>query len=216
MGDGEMKEEQQKHVFSISFTTEMVLAILDGRKSMTRRLVKPQPEFLQVHRHKGEVIYDGANRRWGCGPVVASDPWSIGFEEEMLSICPYHVGQLLWVREAWAKVPATAYHHDTSIPHREHEQEGGYKVWSVYKAGWERCQEHWQSGRYMPRWASRILLRVVSVKLERVQDITEEDARKEGVLNKDEFQKLWEKIHKPGAWARNDWVWAVEFEVVKP
>ena len=68
----------------------------------------------------------------------------------------------------------------------------------------------------MPRWASRILLRVVSVKLERVQDITEEDARKEGVLNKDEFQKLWEKIHKPGAWARNDWVWAVEFEVVKP
>ena len=55
----------------------------------------------------------------------------------------------------------------------------------------------------------------MSVKLERVQDITEEDARKEGVLNKDEFQKLWEKIHKPGAWARNDWVWAVEFEVVK-
>ena len=205
----------------ISFTTEMVLAILDGRKSMTRRLVKPQPEFVQVHKHKGEVIYDGANRRWCCGTVVASDPWSIGFEEEMLSICPYHVEQILWVKETWQTCPNCQL-----IPGEPTQASLWNRAWSVvYKATVpsethpqhpEWGTQRWRSSRLMPRWASRILLKVVSVKLERVQDITEEDARKEGVLHKQDFQKLWEKIHGAGAWARNDWVWAVEFEVVKP
>lgn len=67
----------------------------------------------------------------------------------------------------------------------------------------------------MPRWASRITLEVVGVRVQRVQDITDEDARAGGFASRAEFAAYWDTIHGPGAWERNDWVWVVEYRRIK-
>ena len=82
----------------------------------------------------------------------------------------------------------------------------------------------WASSALMPRWASRITLEIVSVRVERLNDINEDDAKAEGVepYAPDDgryvagFKELWESIHSPGSWDANPWVWVIEFKEVKP
>lgn len=180
----------------ILFSGEMVRAILEGRKTMTRRVIKPQPA--------GE---------WAAPGKTA---------------CPYgQPGDRLWVRETWRKT------NWTDEPNR-----GEWRVfWRATEKEDSRNNGLWRPSIHMPRWASRILLEVVSVRVERVQDISEEDARAEGVewqnerpcwvnyldredwspTARDSFRTLWDSINaKRGyGWDANPWVWVVEFKKIE-
>jgi hypothetical protein len=186
----------------ILFQGEMVRAILCGRKTQTRRAIKPVPTF-----NGGGAIFDG-----GDGQEDFVEPYWV-FPET----CKYgQPGALLWVRETWAPLP-------------------GSVVLNVafYRADTKAAPDdvRWRPSIHMPRWASRITLRITDIRVERLQDISEDDARAEGCpypaewagrfVDRDEtaktwFKSLWNQINGPGAWDANPWVWVVCFERVKP
>lgn len=193
----------------ILFSGPMVRAILDGRKTMTRRVVKMNLA--------GRVELRGKQ-------------WHIDDPNAILA-CPYgRPGDLLWVRETWfcegRDLPGSGLHYRANaVPADER--------WFV-EEGWK-----WKPSIHMPRWASRLLLRVTEVRVERLWEITQEDAIAEGIerigdrfkgymrlftgeeynpaLPKTSFAQLWETINaKRGyGWDSNPWVWVVSFEVMK-
>lgn len=208
----------------IIFSDEMVRAILDGRKTQTRRVVKPHADWGD-HPH-------GIDLPAQMDAFAAPD-WRH-------THCPYgKPGDRLWGREAHAVVPATAYaaSHDDGVPLPHRVSPDGH-MWAVYRQGWTRCAPgRWRPSIHMPRWASRILLEVTDVRVERVQDLSEQDAQAEGVVPADEpldvddagivtwapshreaFAHLWDSINaKRGyGWASNPWVWVVGFKRVTP
>lgn len=185
----------------ILFSDPMIRALLAGRKTQTRRVVKPQPPS------------------W-----IESDlPGLRALKEKP---CPYgQPGDLLWCKETWAKSRdgSVLYRADTMF---DSMSEGDF-AW------------RWPRSIHMPRWASRLTLELTEVRVERVADISEEDARAEGApyahfedafeipdclrsiadsfpayAHHYGFQILWESIQGPGAWDRNDWVWAIRFRVI--
>lgn len=176
----------------IIFSTEMVRAILEGRKTQTRRIIKPQPSEV-VKEDFGPVAIVGSHK---------------GLKEGQT--CPYgYSGDLLWVREKHAYVPdpnnklLTVYCSDDS-----------YKSSIVTK---------WKPSIHMPKAAARIWLQITDVKVERLQDISEEDAKKEGVrpnfsMTVDfytfAFMNLWESIYGDGSWVKNPWLWVLTFKVL--
>lgn len=190
----------------ILFSAPMVRAILDGRKTMTRRVAKI------THRTPGLAA---------CLEPRVGDPRPHVAKE----LCPYgQPGDRLWVREAFAG----------SIAYERHGyplKEWGNKLW--YLADGEPRSGQWTRPRpsiHMPRCLSRITLEITEVRVERVNDISEEDSRAEGapeaptpmslmysrceVLRtryREGFADLWESIHGPGSWAANPWVWVVGF-----
>jgi hypothetical protein len=129
-----------------------------------------------------------------------------------LTLCPFgQPGDRLWVRETWGLARMECPSNCTNPEH------------VYYKADWEEegsgPVEKWRPSIHMPRWASRLILEVVSVRIERLQDITYEDARAEGAEQCNEgldhsFCLLWDSIYtKLGQrWRHNPWVWAVEFK----
>ena len=213
----------------ILFSGEMVRAILQGRKTQTRRLVMPMPAYPDAF--KGVRMEFNSSR---CGV----DIWnSSGTLPAHFWKCPFgKPGDRLWVRETWGKGS------ENNVCHISDEE-------IFYRAtdpGWDDNDTgfKWRPSIHMPRWASRITLEVVSVKVERLQDISGEDAICEGVpcsrwseddwVDSDgfrtpivkrhaqaieEFAELWDSIYgkKPGcSWADNPFVWAGEFKVVQP
>lgn len=205
MGDAMSKERP------IIFSAPMVRALLEGRKTMTRRVVKPQPPL----------------ERWGI-----NKPWECSvFEVDGKHYrCPYgSPGDRLWVKESFWKPPFI-----TSGMLRD-----GADTWPeyVYCADPDGNDEQWKEwgwmkkpSIHMPRWASRITLEITGVKVERVQDISYDDCSREGIpdcimppgtpcsicskpgdLCRIGFKGLWESIHGPGSWERNDWCWVIEF-----
>lgn len=179
----------------------MVLASLEGRKTQTRRTVKDVDPIEDLTFSN----QDGTRHRRVCSGAYG--PWVT---------CPYgQPGDRLWVRETWAPTPggpAT--------------KENG----ALYRADGHDANWLWKPSIHMPRWASRLTLEIVSVRVERLQDISEEDAKSEGVevlsqgfkcyLGADcqcgdarmSFMSLWESINGPGSWEKNDWVWVIEFK----
>jgi hypothetical protein len=159
-------------VKGILFNTDMVKAILDGRKTQTRRPITPQPEFTQVYEYNGKVLYDSVSRTWCYKNNVCPDSWRE--IDWMLQFAPCQVGDILYVREAWQDLS---------------DNEGEY----VYLAdgdkglddkGWGVITTKdikWRPSIHMPREAARLFLRVTDVQVERVQDITEENAMAEGI-----------------------------------
>ena len=205
----------------IIFSGPMVQAILDGRKSQTRRLMKPQPK-----------VYPGYEGwRW----PVKMDGYAViyGSEEpeRWLRYCPYgQPSDHLWVREAHAIVPATAYRASEGVVQTVNPHDTYYAA--IYRQGFDRANGcfGWRPSIHMPRWASRISLRVVEVRVQRLQEISEEDALAEGLPEapanldplqgipwlsaRERFQGLWDDINaKPDrTWEDNPWVWIVGFE----
>ena len=200
----------------IIFKGEMVRAILEGRKTQTRRLIKPQPEIVGDH-----VItclhWKGEN----YGSIRGNA------QDAMKTQSPYgQVGDRLWVRETWAKYPNAmriAYKADmtahirTLVPDAFLPQ----PVTDIPK---------WKPSIHMPRWASRITLEITEVRVERVQEINAHDAVVEGIFwgvslcqsdtgyDKaviDKFHELWDSIHGSNAWERNDWVWVISFKRIQ-
>lgn len=181
----------------ILFNGEMVRALLDGRKTQTRRIVKP------------------AKDRNGSGCQLA--PCEIAGEVNGgdYSLCPYgQPGDRLWVREAHAFVPEPAYRRSTGIVQTINPADD-YEA-CVYRENFNRARSFpWRPSIHMPRWASRITLEIVSVRVERLNDISAKDALEEGIAlcqqPQEAFRQLWESIHSPEGWSANPWVWVVEF-----
>lgn len=199
---------------SILFNTEMVKAILIGRKTQTRRLVKNLP----LHSPYFEVV-DGK-------PMLCDEngDWhpTIAFSR----ILP---GDVLWVRETWRPVryvrPARA------IPVDFKETGFEYKADGIVRS--DGKPERWRPSIHMPREAARLFLKVTDVQIERLQDISPLDINAEGIKNiehdeydvemSDEameqimFEELWDSTIKPAdlpryGWEANPWVWVIEFE----
>lgn len=188
----------------ILFNGEMVRAILDGRKTQTRRVVKPQPPVeatsAGTYCAPGKD-YDG-QWEWMTGDPKDIDTWGAIDVPEFL--CPYgQPGEGLWVRETWADVncedgPALCYKADRTVRtwHEFSESFGpdygagpsmDYKSYpGQYCMWWSDLlngepDHSWTPSIDMPRWASRIQLKVTNVRVERLQDISESDAKAEGV-----------------------------------
>ena len=215
----------------ILFKGEMVRAVLEGRKTQTRRVIKPQ------YGHEWKETCDKGY--W----ISSNDEGTTIFKR-----CPYgSPGDRLWVRETWARVwkgdgcpyggPCSKGPCDgCNIEYRA--DTGG----APYPGEWpadEVCDEtpKWKPSIHMPRWASRIILEVHYVRVERVQEISREDARAEGVLTKEMmeaednktsafrivndpvglFRSLWDSINaKRGySWDSNPWVCVVEFKLLE-
>lgn len=202
----------------IIFNMPMIQAILKGRKTQTRRVIKPQP---------GYPYWCGIGHGWDDGH---------GYEIK----CPYEPGDILWVRETWADIHGTL------------EDKEGRTIKYIYKAddtglsdphSYSSWGIKWCPSIYMPREAARVFLKVTNIRVERLQDISEQDAISEGVLtisNTPEYQKaleeaiknnskpplgevptqrfrrLWDSINEKRGygWDTNPYVWVVKFERV--
>ncbi len=202
----------------ILFNTEMVRAILNGRKTVTRRVVKPiPPENARL-----ELIGD---RRHAMDLSIEIP----GPDDHRIYTPPYLPGDILYVRETWGD-------------YRECE-EGGEGLYYLYRADYPdgattyqypdgmTCDlPKWHPSIHMPKEAARIFLRVTDVRVERLRDITEADAAKEGLYKgwrlggcgslaltaRQAFMWLWMSLTEKGpviyTWALNPWVWVIEFE----
>jgi len=195
----------------IPFTTEMVKAILDGRKTMTRRVVKPQPTLKRWMENGVEV---------GLWEWLHDCNWwykNLSDESGIEQYCPYgQVGDRLWVRETW--FPKMLYTPCDCL----------YKADTPNQARPEGyIGRSWKSSMFMPRWASRITLEITNIRVERLREIMPEDAIREGYpFNAPEaesrdtyinwFRTLWDSINaKRGySWSDNPWVWIIEFRKV--
>jgi hypothetical protein len=208
----------------ILFSALMVRALLDGSKTQTRRVVKPHPS------DDAFALLDHGDGWW---PYRSEDGESANVDNmEYPFACPYgRPGEHLWVRETWV----CDHFQVQSGPYLE---ASGAREHLFYRADNEHPFEapegkFWKPSIHMPRWASRILLDVVSVRVEQLSGISEADARAEGVTIEDRhkmgycageslppsvraYRELWESINGAGSWAANPWVWVVEFKRVAP
>lgn len=190
----------------ILFNGPMVRAILDGRKTETRRVVEPQPDpvctdIAQWPSQRGSAW-------WSPGYLNADAEWD--FLPDIR--CPYAPGDLLWVREAFN-------------PHYFGMRSAAYRAdWNGTAAD-VTTEPRWTPSIHMPRWASRITLRVEEVRIERLQGIGEGGAQREGVdadLRRESrraaFARLWDAINagRGYSWASDPWVWVVRFSRVTP
>lgn len=209
----------------ILFSGSMVRALLDGRKTQTRRIFKINP----LYDFPSAIHPDGSGNGFVCwwGDNVPPAEKTVRFYPGDDGIkCPYgKPGDRLWVRETWAK--------NEVLPIEDREQ-GDF----IYRAdlndrGVSKWSATWKPSIHMPRLASRIALDITGIRVERLQDISEEDCLEEGVeltpfwgeaergepatgypAEKYAFRALWESINGPGSWDLNTWVWVVEFRRV--
>lgn len=189
----------------ILFSGPMVRALLDGRKTQTRRVVKPQPpEGVCRCPYAGGWAHEHADGACSC----------------RLIRCPYGwIGDRLWVREAWGLM-------DTQPSDGPDRATLGYRADGDAAAPNGRHQL-WRPSIHMPRWASRITLEITDVRVERLQDISEDDAWAEGFPDPEGanreypdrarywFRNLWGEINGKGSWDMNPWVWALTFRRVE-
>lgn len=185
----------------------MVRAILDGSKTQTRRIVKNMPR--EVEGGYFEAYNKGNAWNW----------WTKDHRPSLPQIkCKYgKPGDRLWVRETWAWFDAEKGHEGCVYRASENGQ-----AWEREDEGWR-----WKPSIHMPRWASRITLEVESIRVERLNDCSMEDALAEGVSDhdpdtgawqnpKEQYADLWESINGPGSWDANPWVWVVTFKRITP
>lgn len=207
----------------ILFNTEMVRAILEGRKTVTRRVVKI-PSNIQLQDNGLYTLHTEGT----CYENQDIEDLIVYYLKS-----PYELNDILYVRETWHK-----YIKRVGKGEQCHLQEFyGYKA-SI--ANSEDANEKWRPSIHMPREAARIFLRVKSVRVERLQDMTKEDMLKEGIIDhckdckatfgcdlcinegvtvEDEFWSLWTRTIKKDqlktyGWYANPYVWVIEFEVI--
>lgn len=181
----------------ILFTGAMVRAILDGRKTQTRRVLKYQPEQCHV---ETQCSYNA-----------------------LLRGCPYgQPGDKLWVKETFQLCEWFQDHWEPAKLRNECQSVD--KFYAADGVLPDQSDLHWRPSIFMPRWASRITLELTAVRVERVQNITEEDAMAEGVdwqataglsrfTAKKLYATLWDSINgKKHPWASNPWVWVLTFK----
>ena len=205
------------------FNAEMVRAILDGRKTQTRRIMKPQPTpcTLQkgghwwpsnVFKTMLHIEEEMQNGKGGWGGLVGD-------------ACPFgNVGDRIWVRETWARYNIDQDSHDMA-----------YRA--TTPEDWPE-EGRWRPSIHMPRWASRITLEITGVRVERLQNISDEDVDAEGFAGdyptsalpelfpgepsdwshlsmRDCYGVLWQSIYGEDSWQSNPWVWVIDFRRIE-
>ncbi|CAI1535824.1 hypothetical protein MOW49_003695 [Serratia marcescens] len=235
----------------VIFNSEMVRAILDGRKTQTRRVIANVSPDNCIPLQKPTKTKDGIYTHVMDAPGHG--------------LCPFgRVGDRLWVRETWSDVnlegiPAVAYRADGDVysPMDDEsflDEYGAFnyedhRVTKYHFAAWysdliEGIEGVWRPSIHMPRWASRITLEITAVRVERLNDISVDDAKAEGVralennfgngpaycdyllpnlddtaewYNRasDSYKSLWKSIYGEESWRANPWVWVIEFRRVE-
>lgn len=217
----------------ILFNAEMVRAILDGRKSCTRRLVKPQPD--EKHTYPLGFVTDSTEKKEvGCfGFGIGEYGGSIQYAKPQ-----YHTDDVLYICETWTEECGKYYYradYDSDYLDPCETLSGGYPASCRNHPGCDGCMAtstriHWHPSIHMPKEAARIWLRVTDVRVERLQEITAESALTEGAdkyihangtLNEDQtitsFIGIWNSTIKESdldryGWDASPWVWVIEFE----
>ncbi|MEK0168894.1 hypothetical protein [Pseudescherichia vulneris] len=216
------------------FNAEMVRAILDGRKTQTRRIIQSAAKNMQARGH--EVISHRApGDKWYGDYVYSmrdrSGVWQDFTNEQFLAKCPFgQPGDRIWVRETWAEAGGNA--PELQLYRANYPDH----VPSSYENLKSAEEIRWRPSIHMPRWASRITLEITDVRVERLSEISEADAAAEGVppagdllpdypgayltpkgdfaTAKVAFQRLWESIYGEDSWQANPWVWVIKFKQV--
>lgn len=211
----------------ILFSTPMVQAILEGRKTQTRRIIKKQPKSGEQY-GKATVLDGTSDKVWTIGLPGSSYVDIIN--------CPYgKPGDVLWVRETFGNLKVKFGYYMYKADDLNISEEAIKKT---------LFQNRWKPSIHMPKAAARIYLKITQIRMERLNDISEEDAISEGVPSrlippfnafskprtsyfdyqcktfpsmhifnaKDSFKSLWQSINGFNSWTLNDWVWVVSFE----
>ena len=217
----------------ILFNSDMVRAILEGRKTVTRRGIKPQFKIslegteFECRHEKG--FWDMGNNEWACRrcgygvKVITGGSWIHA---------PYCPGDIMYVRETWHK-------YEKRVGKGENSHMAEFYGYKASIANSEDASEKWRPSIHMPKEAARIWLRVVSVRLERLQGISNEQIIKEGARQEKinsyiaqmpektevwtnaayalEWMQIWDSTVKKKdldtyGWTANPWVWVIEFE----
>ena len=208
----------------ILFSTEMVQAILEGRKTQTRRL--HGLDEIKKNSNDWTFYYFSKDDKRTFAHFRKQEDNKI---KSIFGTSPYQIGDILWVRETWQ----TTWNENKKSWDTIYKADGGYWIDDdgIMK---------WKPSIYMPKEAARIFLEVSNVRVERLKDISEEDAIEEGIeiihyaenilpvfrnyLLKEKkgtlnprlsFRTLWEKINGEDSWNANPWVWVYEFKVVE-
>lgn len=183
----------------ILFNTEMVRAILEGRKTVTRRVMKPQPAGRPERMREGS-----------CWPGYFAS-----VDDERVYRPPYHPGDILWVRETWSPV---------NVRPRRYIYKADVDRSIGEGVGLPLC---WHPSIHMPREAARIFLRVTGVRVERLREMVLADVLMEGIQEQRAYEDTWDLWHqtwdstiKPAdrttyGWKANPWVWVISFERAK-
>lgn len=243
----------------ILFSSPMIKAILEGRKTQTRRLINPQPDHLQRHEWRGELIYEGEHRLWCWKRHTFENLWDEHVRDadrmELSCMSSYGVvGDRLWVRETWRSWTQNNCHQHEDDPDEdagcgEHCNQTYVAYRATPRVGYrpvpdkqricylddssplERNKEllgPWRPSIFMPRMFSRITLEITDVRVQRLHEISEADARAEGcrgvhgavgqtipgppLTARDDFAGLWDRINgKRVPWESSPWVWAISF-----
>ncbi len=195
----------------IIFSTEMVRAILEGRKTQTREIMKTIP---------GNIRYEKSRNAW----IEIGNDDTFHFEHK----CPYGTpGDRLWVWESFCLADANAYTSAKKI-NPDNPDEAAF-----FKEDWWREKSHPKWKLSMFRWVSRIMLEILNVRPERLQEISAKDVKREGIITScpecdfgyepsvctciDEFARMWDSINKKRGygWELNPWVWRIDFRRVE-
>lgn len=199
----------------ILFNAEMVRAILDGRKTCTRRVAKNVPD----HTHRIEPVYENGRFQFDC--FYSSYVAALDADADFCMPClpPYQQGDILYVRETWSH---------PIVPSDKNRYV--YRADEVAEDGFKNEAHIWHPSIHMPKEAARIWLRVTDVRAERLQDITGKSVLREGINShvhpdadyfdgnqREVFAELWNSTIKKTdldryGWVANPWVWVIEFE----
>lgn len=220
------------------FNTEMVRAILDGRKTQTRRIMKKQPEPSKAREGDFYFPCDKMQSMVHVSDFIPGNSMIPDAHEFFSKCCPFgEVGDRIWVRETWARYNIDQDSHDMA-----------YRA--TTPEDWAE-EGRWRPSIHMPRWASRITLEITGVRVERLNDITHEDAGREGLhtevwdqtvvarnyaaedeffqfwsesmphyvemneLFRASFHSLWQSIYGEESWQANPWVWVIDFRRIE-
>ncbi|WP_278495554.1 hypothetical protein [Pantoea vagans] len=208
----------------IIFNADMVRAVLDGRKTQTRRIMRVQPESNQC----GLLRITDSTKRSDIDKYHWAESNATGTHaRSALFSCPFGtVGDRLWVRETWSDVnlegsAAVAYRADEGLRGLTNDNDDGdeddprlekYSFANWYPDLISGAEGIWRPSIHMPRWASRITLEITGVRVERLQDISAADMQAEGMRWREEFPCLWQTLYGEESWQANPWVWVVEFK----
>lgn len=192
----------------ILFKPDMIKAIVENRKTVTRRVIKWRPlhEGLNLS-FSGLSVGDYMTDVPTSGKVLYSMGGACWQQRTEREFPHYKVGETVYIKEAWCLPDPTD------------------KRTICYRGEPVTTGQKWKSPMFMPEWSARYFLKIVSVRPERLQEITEEDAFLEGcsigyganfqISRKEMYQILWDSINPKTPWASNPWVWRIEFERIE-